>query len=64
LVGLIPLLAVEILEPEVMARLPKFSRRLMWFLVNRPHLQEHVFRQDMPDGSTRRLLALVSSVRW
>jgi len=32
LVGLIPLLAVETLEPDVVDRLPGFKRRLEWFV--------------------------------
>ena len=39
LVGLIPLLAVETLEPRpARARCPDFRRRLRWFLANRPEL--------------------------
>ena len=63
LVGLIPLFAVETLEPEMMEKLPQFGRRMMWFLRNRSELQHHVVRQDTPEGATRRLLSLVSGVR-
>ena len=63
MVGLIPLFAVETLEPEIMSRLPKFTRRMMWFLTNRPHLRDHVVRQDISNGQTRRLLSLVNGVR-
>ncbi len=38
MVGLIPLLAVETLEPKIIDRLPDFARRLQWFLANRPEL--------------------------
>ena len=38
LVGLIPLLAVDIIEPELLEELPGFARRLDWFLANRPEL--------------------------
>ena len=38
MVGLIPLFAVEELEPEMLERLPGFPRRLEWFLNNRPDL--------------------------
>ena len=38
MVGLIPLFAVETLEPELLAQLPEFSERLDWFLKNRPGL--------------------------
>jgi hypothetical protein len=63
MVGLIPLVAVTTLEPEVMDRLPTFARRMLWFLRNRPHLGEQVVRQETPDGRTRWLLSLVSGVR-
>jgi len=33
-VGLIPLFAVETLEPEMLDRLPDFKRRLEWFIDN------------------------------
>lgn len=42
MVGLIPLFAVETLEPETLARLPGFKRRLEWFIDHRPDLSEHV----------------------
>ena len=32
MVGLIPLFAVETLEPELLDRLPGFKRRLEWFI--------------------------------
>src|SRR3989441_4163831 len=63
MVGLIPLFAVETLEPDVESSLPKFHRRMMWFLANRAELRDHVVRTDTPGGGTRRLLSLVSGVR-
>jgi len=41
-VGLIPLFSVEALEPELLERLPKFKRRLEWFLEYRPWLVKNV----------------------
>ena len=38
MVGLIPLFAVETLEPELLERLPDFRRRLEWFVDHRPDL--------------------------
>ena len=35
-VGLIPLLAVEVLEPDVLKQLPEFSARMEWYLEHRP----------------------------
>jgi hypothetical protein len=37
-VGLIPLAAVQVLDPELLERLPHFRRRMEWFLEYRPHL--------------------------
>ena len=42
LVGLIPLFAVETLDPGVVDKLPGFKRRLQWFIENRPELGEHI----------------------
>jgi len=38
MVGLIPLYAVQTLEPELLEQMPAFQRRLEWFLANRPDL--------------------------
>jgi hypothetical protein len=63
LVGLIPLLAVETLEPEVLERCPGFARRMDWFLRNRPDLASLVSRYSEPGVGQRRLLALVRGHR-
>ena len=42
MVGLIPLFAVETLEPEIIARLPGFQRRMQWFLDNMPGFASRV----------------------
>jgi hypothetical protein len=63
MVGLLPLLAVETVEPDIAAALPAFSERMMWFLRNRPQLEQAVIRQDTPEGATRRLLSLVNGGR-
>ena len=63
LVGLIPLLAVETIEPELLARTPEFARRLGWFLRNRPGLSSLVSRWEEPGMGQRRLLALVRGHR-
>ncbi len=63
LVGLIPLLAVETLESELLDELPGFKRRLDWFLRNRPNLASLVTRWYEPGSGERRLLALVRAHR-
>jgi hypothetical protein len=63
MVGLIPLLAVETIEPDVLDELPAFRRRLDWFLDNRPHLASLVSRWQVPGFGERRLLGLVRGNR-
>jgi hypothetical protein len=59
MVGLIPLFAVETLEPELLERLPEFKRRLEWFVANRPDLTANVACMRTPGMGERRLLAVV-----
>ena len=42
IVGLIPLIAVEILEQETIDRLPGFKKRMEWFLANRSDLYHQI----------------------
>jgi hypothetical protein len=62
-VGLVPLFSVLVIEPDDLARLPRFERRMRWFLDNRDDLCHLVTRQVGPDGRKRRLLSLVSGER-
>ena len=59
MVGLIPLFAVETIEPEMLDRLPAFKRRMEWFIGNRPDLTQHVACMRTPGNEERRLLAVV-----
>jgi hypothetical protein len=63
LVGLIPLFAIETLEPEDIDRLPGFKRRMQWFLENRPELALHVEADTGGEAGVRRLLALANRTR-
>ena len=63
MVGLIPLFAVETLEPELLERLPAFTRRLEWFLEHRPDLAQLVSRWQEPGTGERRLLSLLRGHR-
>ncbi len=60
MVGLVPLFAVETLEPEIVDRLPGFKRRMQWFIDNHPEFREHVEMTTKPGDGTRRLLAIVA----
>src|SRR5262249_59146967 len=42
MVGLVPLIAVEVIEQETIDRLPGFRKRLDWFLENRRDLARHI----------------------
>jgi len=64
MVGLIPLYACEVLEQDVLDRLPGFTKRMKWFLENRKDLSRHISYM-MPDKSAHghRLLAIPSKER-
>ncbi len=63
MVGLIPLFAVETLEPEMLAGLPRFRARLEWFLKHRPDLAGLVSRWHEPGKGERHLLSLLRGHR-
>jgi hypothetical protein len=60
MVGLIPLFAVETLEPEILQQLPAFKKRLDWFIQHRPDLRQNVACMETKGMQARRLLAIVS----
>jgi hypothetical protein len=60
MVGLIPLFAVETLEPEIVDRLPGFKRRMQWFIDNHPDVPEHIEMTQRSARGVRRQLSLVS----
>jgi hypothetical protein len=64
LVGLIPLLAVEVLDADMLDKMPDFQRRLRWFVRNRPHLSGNlVCSLDEESGEERRILGIVTPER-
>jgi len=63
MVGLIPLFAVETLEPELLDQLPGFKRRLEWFLAYRPELAALVSNWNVEGRGRRRLLSLLRGHR-
>jgi mannosylglycerate hydrolase MGH1-like protein len=63
MVGLIPLFAVETLEPEMLAKVPGFRKRLEWFLDHRPDLAALVSHWESPGHGQRRLLSLLRGHR-
>jgi hypothetical protein len=63
MVGLIPLFAVETLEPCLLQRVPEFRERLEWYLAYRPDLASLVSRWCEPGQGERRLLSLLRGSR-
>jgi hypothetical protein len=63
LVGLLPLFAVAVLEPECLDELEDFDRRLHWFVENRPQLSGNMASVDEPGVGRRRLLAILTRKR-
>jgi hypothetical protein len=60
MVGLIPLFAVETMEPEIVDRLPGFKRRMQWFMDNHSDVPEHIEMTQRSGRGVRRLLSLVN----
>jgi len=65
LVGVIPLFAVELLEDDVIDRLPGFKKRMEWFLANRKDLASTIsaLEKKGDDGHGHRLLAIPTRER-
>ncbi len=60
MVGLIPLYAVQILEPALLDSMPSFKRRLEWFIENRKDLIGNMACMKTPGHQERRLLSIAS----
>ena len=63
LVGLVPLFAVETLDPALLKRLPAFTARMEWFLKHRPDLANLVSRWQDHGVGERHLLSLLRGHR-
>ena len=63
LVGLIPLFAVEVIEPEIINYCPDFARRMDWFLNYRKDLSNLVSRWHEEGKGERRLFSLLRGHR-
>ena len=68
MVGIIPLFACEVLEDDVIDRLPGFKKRMLWFLQNRRDLARHISymeKRETDSGQvhTHHLLAIPSRER-
>ena len=59
MVGLIPLYAVQILEPELLEAMPSFRKRMEWFIANRPDLTGNIACMETCGRKQRRLFSIV-----
>src|SRR5882724_4788205 len=63
IVGLMPLLAVETIQWQLIDQLPGFKSRLEWYLAHRPQLASLVSRWQEPGMHETRLVALTRGHR-
>ncbi|MFV8464343.1 MGH1-like glycoside hydrolase domain-containing protein [Flavobacterium sp. LB1P62] len=63
MVGLIPLFAVEVLNAELLEKLPDFKRRVEWVLNNRPDLASLISSWYHPGKGETRLLSILRGHR-
>jgi len=59
LVGLLPLLAVETIEPDLLRSMPVFERRMEWFTSKRPKISHSIACLNENGTQGRRLLSIV-----
>jgi hypothetical protein len=60
MVGLIPLFAVTLLEPDRIRGAAGFNRRMQWFLDNNPDAPHHIEMSQRSQHGVRRLLSMVN----
>ncbi|MCM8526520.1 MAG: hypothetical protein NE327_08400 [Lentisphaeraceae bacterium] len=63
LVGLVPLLSIQVLDDEIYDKLPGFKKRTDWFLENRQDLAQNISCMNSGDDGERHLLAVPSRER-
>ncbi|MFT4204961.1 MAG: glucosidase [Chitinophagaceae bacterium] len=63
LVGLIPLLAVEVIDDDTLLKQPEFAFRMRWFLNHREDLANLVSRWDEKGSDEKHLLSLLRGHR-
>lgn len=63
IVGLLPLTAVHVMQPEVLNKLPEFKARVEWFFENRPDLADLVSHWTTAGRGDQRLFSLLRGHR-
>ena len=60
MVSLIPLFAVEVIEVDLLDRLPGFGRRFRWFMDNRPELTGNISQHCGEERGGKLMLSIVN----
>lgn len=63
IVGLIPMFAVEIIEHEMLEKLPSFSTRMKWILKNKPELAKLVSHWEVEGQGRKHLMSILRRTR-
>ena len=63
IVGLIPLLAVTVIDQKTMESMPEFTDRMHWFLDHRPHLSDNIASIDKAGSGHHHLAAILTPER-
>lgn len=63
IVGLIPMFAVEVIDDEMIEKLPNFKARMNWVLENKPELASLVSRWEVKGQDSKHLLSLLRGHR-
>ena len=63
IVGLIPIFAVEVIDDEMIEKLPRFKDRMHWVLENKPELAALVSHWEVKGQDSKHLLSLLRGHR-
>lgn len=63
IVGLIPMFAVEVIEHEMLEKLPKFKARMDWILKNKKELANLVSHWEMEGKGRKHLMSILRKTR-
>ncbi len=63
IVGLIPMFAVEVIDDEMIEKLPGFKSRMKWILENKPELAALVSHWEVKGENSKHLLSLLRGHR-
>ncbi|SEG54826.1 hypothetical protein SAMN05421847_2661 [Halpernia humi] len=63
IVGLIPMFAIEVIDDEMLEKLPKFKERMQWVLDNKPELAALVSHWEVKGEDSKHLLSLLRGHR-